>query len=281
MAWAELTWEVAAALQTWVRLPPPEIPECAAPQLESDIELLALQVRQLMGIPSGPVSNVVRCIEARGVVTTRLVGSARAVDAFSQVFPDRPMVLLNPLKQDKARARLDAAHELGHLVMHHDADPGGHLVERQAMVFGAAFLMPADEIRNELPLRPDWDELIALKRRWGVSLGALLYRGRQVGVYKENTYRSAMTSLSSQGWRTSEPAPLGEPESPALLGAAAIRASRRGITVTDIARLAALPEGLVVQLIQEAAAEPLPRAFLGNCAGANTEDDADSPLAAE
>lgn len=33
---------------------------------------------------------------------------------------------------DKARSRFDAAHELGHLLLHHDAEPGSKVIENQA-----------------------------------------------------------------------------------------------------------------------------------------------------
>jgi len=49
-------------------------------------------------------------------------------------------------KGDAAVSRFDAAHELGHLIMHHDAEPGDLYMERQADAFAAAFLMPAETI---------------------------------------------------------------------------------------------------------------------------------------
>src|SRR3546814_15933185 len=63
----------------------------------------------------------------------------------------RPVVVLNPSKQDYYRQRFDVAHELGHLVMHADAEPGSRAVEEQANRFAAELLMPADEIFDLLP----------------------------------------------------------------------------------------------------------------------------------
>ncbi|NED56599.1 ImmA/IrrE family metallo-endopeptidase, partial [Micromonospora aurantiaca] len=85
--------------------------------------------------------------------------AAERVDAFSVGVHPRPMVFFNPAKGDYWRNRFDAAHELGHLVMHADAEPGEKVVEDQAHRFAAEFLMPEQDIATELPATPDWDRL--------------------------------------------------------------------------------------------------------------------------
>jgi hypothetical protein len=62
-------------------------------------------------------------------------------------------------KNDRARSRFDGAHELGHFVVHGDQIWGVKEVEHQAHAFAAAFLMPAGDIRDELPDRADWTVL--------------------------------------------------------------------------------------------------------------------------
>ena len=131
------------------------------------------------------------------------------VDAFSHHHGRRPIVLLNPVKNDKARGRFDAAHELGHLVIHHDAEAGSRLVENQAHAFAAEFLAPAAEIVDELPRTIDWVALQKLKRRWGLSLRALVVRARTLELFNENTYRRALRQLA--GFGLPEPGSLGPP----------------------------------------------------------------------
>ena len=53
---------------------------------------------------------------------------AASVDAYSFDSRLRPAVVLNPIKRDYYRQRFDVAHELGHLIIHGDAEPGGRLV---------------------------------------------------------------------------------------------------------------------------------------------------------
>ena len=67
------------------------------------------------------------------------------------------------------RSRFDASHELGHLVMHEDVEPGTREVEGQAQDFASSFLMPEVIAREELPGRLDaagWSRLAELKRRF-------------------------------------------------------------------------------------------------------------------
>jgi Zn-dependent peptidase ImmA (M78 family) len=133
----------------------------------------------------------------------------------------RPIVMLWSTKQDAARSRFDAAHELGHLVMHPDPEPGNKTMERQAHAFAASFLMPADQVRDELPTKAptkrDQGHLLGLKRTWGVSVAALYYRARELKTISPEAHRNAMIRLSDWGWRKSEPGDLGPYERPTLL----------------------------------------------------------------
>ncbi|MCP2337602.1 XRE family transcriptional regulator [Actinomadura rupiterrae] len=158
---------------------------------------------------AGAVPHVVRLLERHGVLVLVMPPSSERVDAFGIGAHPHPMVLFNPAKGDYWRNRFDAAHELGHLVMHADAEPGSKIVEDQAHRFAAEFLMPGPAIADVLPAVPDWDRLAALKAEWGVSIAALLYRARTLGVMPEQVYREAMATMSRQGWRRAEPGPSG------------------------------------------------------------------------
>jgi len=79
------------------------------------------------------------------------------VFAFSCNFPARPVVVLAAERSHRAAGRFDAAHELAHLVLHHDEEPGSHAVERQAHAFASEFLAPAGEIAGALLDSPTGD----------------------------------------------------------------------------------------------------------------------------
>ncbi|OBB57814.1 XRE family transcriptional regulator [Mycobacterium sp. 852013-51886_SCH5428379] len=245
LAHAELALEVLTAVEDFVDLPPPSLPSLKGyfgEVSQADIERAAAEARQMLGITEGPIPHVVRLLEARGVLVLRYPGDQfdRRVDAFSTTATERPVVLLSSMKDDKARSRFDCAHELGHLLLHPDAEPGSKVIENQAQDFASAFLAPADEVIDDLPRTLNWDMLHAAKRRWGISLRALVYRAHSLGLFSESAYKRANVALSS--WGTPEPGPLGPPESPSLLGAAVALLAENGTTKEDLARHAAVSQ---------------------------------------
>jgi Zn-dependent peptidase ImmA (M78 family)/DNA-binding XRE family transcriptional regulator len=242
-AYAVATLDLTRALGRWVKLPDVRLPEHSVDTSTplSHIESIAERVRAECGVAPGPVPNVVRLLESRGIVCTRLPAHSRRVYAFSAPFAPRPVVVLSLDREHRAAARFDAAHELGHLVLHHDAEPGTHLSERQAHTFAAAFLAPREQIIDALPRRVDWAALLELKRVWGMSMQALLYRARTIGTISEASYRRAMTEVAKRGWRTNEPGDNGGAEVPALFSRALTMLAGRGVTLADVADAAALP----------------------------------------
>jgi Zn-dependent peptidase ImmA (M78 family)/DNA-binding XRE family transcriptional regulator len=216
-------------------LPPVSVPRIPVTSLQAprdELEEAARQVRRAFDLPSGPVPNVAEVLEQRGILLIRLPLDTADVDAFSLPFRDRPVIVLGADKNDRARSRFDGAHELGHLVVHGDQIWGVKEVERQAHTFAAAFLMPAEDIRDELPDRADWPVLFQLKQKWQVSLAALLMRARTLGRMSENNYLTAVKAASARGWRRVEPIPLGSPEHPTCLKQLlATPAGRRSLTL--------------------------------------------------
>jgi Zn-dependent peptidase ImmA (M78 family)/transcriptional regulator with XRE-family HTH domain len=227
LAFGELVLSVFQAVELSVDLPPADLPQLTiAGDLDEEAVIdTARRTRAAMGVAEGPIPHVIRLLESHGVAVAGLENTSRNVDAFSHqqavqphspaAPPLRPLVLLNPAKEDKARGRFNAAHELGHLVMHQDTEPGSRLAESQAHAFAAEFLAPAEEIRQALPTRLDWVRFHELKARWGLSLSALVMRAYRLGRLTEHSYRRGQQQLRI--WSYPEPGSLGEPERPVLL----------------------------------------------------------------
>lgn len=268
LAFAELAMDVVAAVEQYVDLPELDLPDVgdAGPDTTRlRLAAAASRVRGAWGISNGPVGHVVRLLEAHGIVVLSLPDQINGpeldpgVDAFSTAAAVRPLVLLSPLKNDKARSRFDAAHELGHLLLHQDADPGNRVVEAQAQTFAAEFLMPAEQIVDDLPRRLDWEQLHAAKRRWGTSLKALVYRARVLGVMSETTSRRASIALAQHG--NPEAGPLGPPEQPTLLGSAVDLLAANGVSLDELAAAARLPHTQIADVV-DAGRERRPRVTL-------------------
>ena len=222
-AHAVLLAELVRLVESRVKLPEYDVPldlTIDAQDPPDRAEEVAERLRVSWGLGEEPVPNTVRLLERHGIVVARLPLLTGDVDAFSSVVPARPIVILGADKGVRERSRRDALHELGHLVMHHaDPEAASPPLERQAERFSSALLFPAAAFREEWPVgrRLDWPKLVSLKARWGMSLGALLYRARDLELISPIGYESAVKYMSKKGWRTREPGPSGPPEEPKLL----------------------------------------------------------------
>ncbi|MEX3510217.1 XRE family transcriptional regulator [Kocuria carniphila] len=224
-AYGQFVTEIAGLLEKVVELPETLLPDFPVAPDETDTspEQAAREARVFFGINAGPIQHVVRLVERAGVVVVFSEPGISAIDAYSLHTGNRPIIVLNPAKDDYYRQRFDVAHEIGHLIMHHDAEPGGKVAEEQANRFAAEFLMPAEEIREYLPTTTagrGWVKIAELKEHWGVSFAALLYRARMLGVMRDVTYRNAMIRMSQNGWRRAEPGRVSSLEAPSMLARA-------------------------------------------------------------
>jgi Zn-dependent peptidase ImmA (M78 family)/DNA-binding XRE family transcriptional regulator len=226
--WAE---DIALALQEWLDLPAVDVPQLAVSDYreisEPDIERVASECRQRWNLGTGPIADVLLVMENAGVcVVKEEVGSA-SMDGLSHWsdIDQRPYVLIAADKDTCARSRLDAAHELGHLVLHRRmkektlADAAAFKeVERQAFLFAGAFLLPAESFAAEI-WSPSLNGLLPLKERWKVSIGAMVKRCRNLGMINDEYEQRLWKHYSSRGWRKAEPLDDTIPvETPRLLG---------------------------------------------------------------
>jgi Zn-dependent peptidase ImmA (M78 family)/transcriptional regulator with XRE-family HTH domain len=239
--WSEIVLDVVTALEKFVRLPAPNLPtwSLSADATREEIRFAAEHLRDAWNLPQGPVGHLVRHMEANGVIVCRLPVADSGIDAFSHQGGDRPVVILGADKGDAARSRFDAAHELGHLVCHPEADPGGRQ-ENQAHAFAAELLMPETDMRAALPRRFSLNAYAGLKQEWGVSIAALLYRAKTLEIISEAAYRRAVVDFNSKYGRRNEPFPLTRFDDPSLIANAATVAGQSGVDLERIANEAHL-----------------------------------------
>lgn len=170
----------------------------------SDPEMVAIALRQHWGLGELAIGNMVHLLEANGVRVFSLAEDTVDVDAFSLWKDGTPFVFLNT-KKSAERSRFDAAHELGHLILHKHAVPTGVDVERDADRFASAFLMPASSVRASMTRLESVSTLIKAKKKWRVSLAALAYRMHKLGILSDWHYRTICIDMSSKGYTKTEP----------------------------------------------------------------------------
>ena len=127
----------------------------------------ALSLRSYFGIGFRPIGNLLNLLEANGIRVFSLVEETRHLDAYSLWRNNKPYIFLNTLKTAE-RSRFDAAHELGHLILHRHTGSSHANAESEADSFASAFLMPREDLFAEIPRVISLYEIIAKKRRWGV-----------------------------------------------------------------------------------------------------------------
>lgn len=213
----------------------PNIPEAASETL-----------RQHWGIGVLPVRNMIHLLEKKGVRIFSLAIDAREVDAFSMWKNETPFVFLNTFKSSE-RSRYDAAHELGHLLLHRHAVPHGREAEREADIFASAFLMPRASVVAHSPKFPTFSDLVNLKGIWKTSAAALNYRLHEVGMTSDWQYRTLCIEIGKYG-PTREPneAPR---ETSQVLPKVFAALYDENVSRSDVAKLLSIPRSELEQLM--------------------------------
>ncbi len=198
----EMLKRLVGVLDQHVELPRYQVGE-ADPDSTEAIEHAAENFRFLFGLGLGPLSNVTRIAENAGAVVLKVHGLAPEIDAVSFA-TKRPLIALNGSGRSACRERFGIAHELGHFSLHIGVLTGDRLTETQANRFASALLMPRSTFAAECRLairgtRLNWPGLSELKLRWGVSKAAIIFRGRQLGVFSDDQARAGYIGLNRHG----------------------------------------------------------------------------------
>ena len=201
--------ELGVIFSDWVasrfNLPILDIPDLSA---DYTPESAAMALREYWQLGQKPINDIIKLLESKGVIILSLKEDIKTVDAFSFWRGKIPYIFLNSYKTIE-RSRFDAAHELGHLVMH----VGGRLdrgkyIEREADTFASCFLMPESDIRSEIRKNPTLNYLIEKKIRWKTSLSSVCYRLHKLDILTDWQYRQFCIEIN-QRFKEIEPNSIG------------------------------------------------------------------------
>lgn len=218
-----------------------------------DPDQAAAELRRAWSVPSGPIESVTELIElAGGVVVHCDFGTDQAIAAYMHPLGDSiRWFFVNAQVQAGDRVRFSLAHELAHAVLHEGAlTPDTRIAETESNRFAGALLLPADEFRRDLPRgRLRLEDLIELKRRWGVSTQTLAMRARQIDAISADELTRIYREVSYRGWRTNEPVHIAV-ETPTVLSAAvSIHRGDHGLRDEQIAHMSSMSLGCLRELL--------------------------------
>jgi len=198
---SELALYLSKWLESHFELPAIDLPDL---RQERDPEAAAEALREYWGLGQLAIRNMIHLLESKGIRVYSLSVRSVDVDALSTWKAETPFIFLNSYKSAE-RSRFDAAHELGHLVLHKHGPPSGRVGEEEAHRFASSFLMPAASILARAPKLATISELVRLKKIFGVSVAAINYRLHQLKLITDWQYRSLAIQISKSGYRVSEP----------------------------------------------------------------------------
>lgn len=196
---------------------PEDIANVDSDQAVNEIEKLAKLVREHWDLGNGPIDNLQYALQSNGIIVTGFRDVDTDIDAFSQqITIDGKVVYIIALaigSKPIERLRFDMAHELGHILMHTWGEDNEDISkdefnarEKQANMFASALLLPNETFSKSVSAYPtNIDYYLALKKKWKVSMQAMMYRARQLDIISTNQFQYMMRTMSKNGNRTHEP----------------------------------------------------------------------------
>ena len=230
--------EIFAFLEEEVDFPAINIPDLDLPKdfrliTPEIIERSTTQLRAHWKLRDLPIPDVTLALENAGipVVNLDMVSDKQDGFCFRSNCLHRHFVGINVYNVSAARARYDAGHELGHIVLHkyvtpqQSRDPLSHrLLEQQAHRFAGAFLFPRKQFLSEVGIA-SLDYFSDLKKKWGMSIAAMIFRASDLGLIDDAEKEALYRNMTRRRWR----GPLREPfDSQAIMPLESPRMLRRG-----------------------------------------------------
>ena len=197
-----------------------------------DAEQSALMLREQWNLGIDPLANLVGVLEDHFIHIIE-VDASETFDGISAVVRDNDKNLLAAAIATRQgisgdRYRLNMAHELGHLTLKLSGDID---VEEAACRFRAAFLVPAEQLYREVGEKRSHiqlEELLYLKRRYGMSIQAILFRLKDLRIITASHYRRWCMDINKLGWKKQEPIEI-PPEKPERFHQLVFRAISEGL----------------------------------------------------
>jgi Zn-dependent peptidase ImmA (M78 family) len=195
-----------------------------------DVESAAKALRAEWDLGTDPIDNLTNLLEDKGIK----IGIIKGITRFDALFTEYDGHSIIVMKEDLpwVRQRFSLAHELGHCLLNVSAD-----IDREKVMhrFAGAFLVPEEKVIFELGKKRRKiaiKELFLLKKKYGLSMGAWLYRAKDLGIVSQADFVEKRKIFSAKGWNKREPGDETKGEMPILMNSMVLKAHAEGIIST-------------------------------------------------
>jgi Zn-dependent peptidase ImmA (M78 family) len=196
-----------------------EFPTFNFPIIPGEInpEDAAEKLRVYWDLGDKPIENIIYLVEQNGILVSRFDSGTNDIDAFSQMLDiNGDSIFLIGYSKNKgtaARIHFDIAHELGHMFLHEWSEDIETLSkeefrerENQAHAFASAFLLPREAFSKDVGIYANnISYYIELKKKWKVSISAMIRRSYSLKLIDYSTYQNLMRKMQKEGIKKHEP----------------------------------------------------------------------------
>ena len=196
-----------------------------------DAEEAAMDLRRIWDLGTDPIENLTNLLEDKGMKIGIITGITK-FDALFTEYGDHSVIVMKE-NLPRARHRFSLSHELGHCLLKVETDIKPEKVMDR---FAGAFLVPSEKIifelgekRNKISLK----ELLILKEKYGLSMGACLYRAMDLGIITKAQYVETRKIFSKQGWNKREPGDDVPGEKPLFMTSLVLKSHAEGLFSTS------------------------------------------------
>lgn len=155
-------------------------------------------------VDSDPLPSAIELLEQFGVRCLEMP-TKLTVESAVGVLGNQFVVVLNPTTEN-SRARMLAAHELGHfLFKHHEKGLlGDEAASDKAFEFASHLLLPSSMLQQAFTRR-SLVALLAFKQKFGIPLSAMMFRAKRSGLIDAKNLKWLAAQFSKRGWLKTEP----------------------------------------------------------------------------
>ncbi|MDE5629027.1 MAG: XRE family transcriptional regulator [Muribaculaceae bacterium] len=155
--------------------------------------MLAKEIRRTWGLGISPIPSVKNLLMEHGIKVFEIDGP-EGFDGISGYANDHnPLMVINENIRNTERRRFTHMHELAHLLANTSFDAGLSKQDQEKLcdAFASEMLLPSEVVEREFGRKSKIavQELKRVQKTYGISIDAIIYSFKRLGIFNENRYR--------------------------------------------------------------------------------------------